>query len=222
VKRALTLSLPLAVLFVSAPSAAQLHYDVGAEVGTMRRILLKRDPNLSGTDATFGPDLELHAHVAVLPMLRAGIYVGHDMSPEKSLRQITSFGLRAKLMPPILCGNWRAWAFAGIGYSIVYSPSYHATYQIPTPTNPNNAQDVAFDGESGQFLEVPLGIGLGYKLRKPWELTAELGTKIGFGFSDNLYNAAGGTGQGYPQLEVTPIGYDTLAVYLLVGVSLDL
>ena len=172
--------------------------------------------------------LELHGHVAVLPLLRAGLYLSHDISPELSTRQVTSFGARAKLTPPILCGPWRAWAFLGFGYSLVYSPSYHHTYDISSGAGqPQVPTDVAVDGLWGTFFEIPVGIGLGYKLQKPWELTAELGTKIGFGFSGDLYcgdttcppNASAPPN---PPLLIAPVGYDTLAVYLAVGVSLDL
>jgi hypothetical protein len=227
------LATTLGLVTVASEAKAQLHLDLGAEPGVMRRVLLQRgnDGTNNLPDANFGPMFELHGHVAILPLLRAGIYVSHDISYELSERQITSFGVRAKITPPLLCGNWRTWAFLGFGYSIVYAPSYQHDYLIGTglgggqsPTNVN------VDGQPGYYFEVPVGIGLGYKLDKTWELTAELGAKIGFNFAGELYCdgssdptcGANGSAPRYPPLELPVPGYDTLAVYLALGVSLDL
>jgi hypothetical protein len=221
------------VALLASEAKAQLHFDVGAEPGVMRRILLQRgnDGFNPLPDAGFGPMFELHGHVAILPLLRAGLYVSHDISSELSARQITSFGVRAKLTPPLLCGNWRSWAFVGFGYSLVYAPSFQHDYLIGTGFGgTQQATTVSVDGQSGYFFEVPVGIGLGYKLDKTWELTAELGAKVGFNFSGDLYCdgssdptcAANGSAPRYPPLELPVPGYDTLAVYLALGVSLDL
>jgi hypothetical protein len=220
--------LALAGLFVASEAKAQLHYDVGVEPGVMRRILLARGNDGTNTlpDASFGPMFELHGHVAILPLLRAGLYVSHDVSSELSARQLTSFGVRAKITPPLLCGPWRTWAFLGLGYTLAYAPSYQHDYIVagPQPTTVN------VDGTSGAFFEVPVGIGLGYKLSKAWELTAELGAKIGFDSTGDLYcgsadpncTGATGTAPNSPGLTFSAPGQDRLAVYLAVGVSLDL
>ncbi len=117
----------------------------------MRRILLARGDDGINTlpDASFGPMVELHAHVAILPLLRAGFYVSHDISSELSTRQFTSFGLRAKVTPPLLCGPWRTWAFLGLGYSLAYAPGYQHDYAYVNGAPPTT---VSVDSTSGGFF----------------------------------------------------------------------
>jgi hypothetical protein len=188
----------------------------------MKRFLSSRDNGLA--DAGFGPVFQLEGHIAILPLLRAGAYVAHDSSPVAgiSARQTTSAGLHLRLSSPWPRDPWRVWAFAGLGYASTYAPSYHTALRLSAdPTQP--ATDASVQGAGGAFFEVPLGVGVAYKLRKPWELMAELGTRIGFGFNGSVYTSgAVAFPVGSPSQEIVPSGNDSFAIFLSLGISLEL
>lgn len=195
----------LAALAATRRATAQVNWDVGAELGVMERVATGRDPGAPGPSP--GPTGELHAHVALVPMVRIGAYVAHDISPVSGLpaREITEAGLRARLSPPILSGPWRAWLFLGAGYASAYEPSHDAA--VPGATA---ARATQVAGASGGMLDVPFGLGAGCKLRRPWQIFAELGGRVGLAFSGALYGRV--AGEPYE-------GRDSLAVSLSVGVS---
>jgi hypothetical protein len=218
----------LACFFTPHRAVAQVHWDVGAEAGVMKRILTR--PSTNDPDGGFGPVIEIHGHVAVLPMLRVGLYLGHDIAPVsgEAARQITYGGLRVKFTPPLLRDPWRTWVFAGFGYAGVYGPSYHTTLQLShDQSQPTMPTDTLVEGAGGGYFEVPLGVGAAYRLRRPWELTAELGARLGFGFTGNLYNLDAdqhdrpAQAAGYPPLSVDSPS-DTWGISLSVGVNFEL
>src|SRR5947207_803765 len=84
----------------SRSEAAPLHWDASAQGGVMKRFLGAR--NITG-NAGFGPMAQLEGHVALLPLIRVGAYLGHDISPMPdaiAARDLTWFGLHVKLMSP--------------------------------------------------------------------------------------------------------------------------
>lgn len=199
------------------PASAQVKWDASANGGVMRRFLS------SGVgDGGFGPYFSLQGHVALLPLLRVGAYVSHDIAPvngPEPSRQITAAGLRVKLTPPWPRGDFRSWVFLGLGYAGVYAPSYHLNLIIP----PNNtSENLLAGGAGGSFFEVPLGIGMAYMVRKPWEITAELGTKLGFGFTGTVYNDRTAVSTGGLVTNLASLGNDSAALFLTIGVGLDL
>ncbi len=219
--------LSLAILLAPSRALAQIHWDVGAQVGVMKRFTTRGsgDP-----DAGFGPAFEIHGHVALLPFLRVGPYVTHDISPVsgQAARQITTAGARVKFTPPLLRDPWRSWVFAGFGYAGVYGHSYHTVLQLSQDQNqPLMPTNVLVSGAGGGYFEVPFGVGIAYRLQRPWELTAELGARLGFGFTGSLYTYDGeGTRPaigppGYP-VQVVDSDEDTWGVSLSVGVNFDL
>lgn len=221
--RAFALSFGLASVFVAAPAAAQVHWDVGADVGVMKRFLSTgANTSSNAPDAGLGPVGELHLHFALLPLVRVGAYLSHDISPQGGVpaRQITSGGLHLKLASPWPNGRWRGWAFAGLGYAAVYAKSYHGVLPNQNPDGSN--ADIFVEGSNGSFVEVPLGVGIAYKLKKPLELTAVLGSRLGFGFAGDVYNSSVAHSPFSPPLEVTAAGNDSFALYLAVGVSFEL
>jgi hypothetical protein len=163
-----------------------------------------------GVDASApwpGPVAELHAHVALVPLVRVGGYVSHDISPARGVtaREITEGGLRLKLTPPVFAAPWRGWVYAGLGYARAYAPSWHT----------GSAPGGFVPGEGGGILDLPLGLGVGVRLRPPWMVFLELGTRIGLAFTGTMYDAhrcACGTA-----FE----GRDSFAAALTVGVSLE-
>jgi hypothetical protein len=185
--------------FAFAPAAAaQVHGDVSAEAGATDRIAPGAAPG-----RTPGPSGEIHAHVAVYPMLRIGPYAAFDLSPVAGQpdRQIYAGGLRVKVSPPWLAAPWRLWGFLGLGLAYAYTPS--------TPV---------FRSASVVTPELPVGVGLGHRLHGPWDVVAELGVR---------WDLAGIGGAGSPPPPASPLptpfaGNDLLAVSLSVGVSLAL
>jgi hypothetical protein len=177
-------------------------------------------------EAGFGPVVSGQAHVALLPFVRVGAYASHDISPVRgaaAARQITSVGAHVKIISPAPRGDVRLWLGTGFGYAGVYTPSYHQTLALsPTGAPPFAPTDVGIHGAGGSYFEIPLAIGASYKLRKPWELTAELGTRFGFGFTGSVYEGRFGFNRSYPQILIAPLGKDSVGLFLTVGVNLEL
>lgn len=196
---------------------AQIHGDVGVNVGIMRRI------KTGGFgDGAFGPVGEIEAHIAVIPLLRVGAYASHDIAPndtDGSAWQITSAGLHVKVLAPFVRGAYRAWLFTGFGYAGVYAPSYNKTYDFQDSQGPRNT-DVT--GAGGSFFEVPVGVGFGWRFSKPWELVAQLGVRWDFDFVGSLYDERAAIPQGGPVYAFKSLGNDTWAPFLTVGIALDL
>ncbi len=205
-----TLTVALPLVLVTSSAGAQVHWDASAQLGVMKRVLGSRQ---DGDPITgFGPAGQLTGHVALLPLVRVGAYVGHDISPfssggrlysDYSARDITWAGLRAKIMSPWPRGDFRGWLFVGFGYAGVYQRS--------TPTTPG----FFVPGGGGSFFELPFGLGASYKLWKPWELCAELGGRAGFGHTGSIYERP------EPRSDPRP-GTDTFGIGLTVGVLVDL
>ena len=154
------------VLVVAGDARAQVNWDLGAEAGAMKRFTTSSQTSQPG----FGPVFELQGHVALIPMVRVGLYVAQDVSPMAGwpARQFYEGGLHAKWTPPLLSSPWRSYLFAGFGAAYV-------------------RQDAPQAGD-GTLLEVPAGLGLALKLRAPWELFAELGGRAGVAFLGSVYD----------------------------------
>lgn len=193
---------------IEALPLAQVHWDFGAEVGVMQRVTPDRAPGSPLPEP--GPVGELHAHVALLPMLRLGPYLAHDISLGATDRQTTEAGLRAKLTPPLLPRPWRTWTFLGLGYARSYRPSHVLE---PMPGEPGGE----VGGVEGSFIDADFGIGIGTRARGAWGVFAELAARAGFLFWGAMYDRAPCTcvQDPYP-------GHDSFAASLSVGVSLDL
>jgi hypothetical protein len=213
-------SILLGLSLLPRAAEAQIHGDVALEGGVEKRFLRARP--ISGQDAGFGPTFELSARVAVVPLLRAGVYVSHDISPVAGAdaREITSAGLSLRLMSPWPRGASRIWVAAGFGYATAYAPSY--VEMVPTGPSGANVSATA-SGTSGGFFEVPLGVGASLGLTRGWELLAEAGARIGFGFVGSMYNQ----GPTVVSLASMPqaqhaAGDDSLGVFLVVGLAYEL
>jgi hypothetical protein len=175
----------------------------------MQRLTTGADPGAA--TPTIGPVAELHAHVAIVPMLRAGPYVAEDLSPIAGTpaRQMTEGGLRLKFTPPLVHAPWHVWTFVGFGYARTYAPSYLAA------ALPGSSSPIRVPGAGGGILDMPLGIGIGVKLRRPWALFAELAGRVGWFFSGSMYEHA------QCLCEERYVGKDSFAAALSVGVSLE-
>ena len=118
-----------------------------------------------------GPVGEVRAHVALVPMLRLGPYVAHDIGllSGAPARGITEAGAArqgvASAAHPVR---------GGAGRSSVSG----------TPARTSRATAWTGGGrlrprEAGGFLETRVGLGVGYRFDRSWEVFAELGGRIG-------------------------------------------
>lgn len=218
-RRAILLALALASAVSSSSvtrvARAQVRWDASAQAGPIKRWLADRPPG--GDDAGFGGEARLAAHVALLPLVRAGGYAAFDVTGAgDATRLLFGGGLHAKLFAPIPSRTTRLWLATGFGLVGAYSPSYET---VLAGTTPATVQTVQAARAGGRFFEVPVGVGAGWKVWGPWSLTGELGVRLGFAHGGSLYDApgraAGAAGA------VPPAGADRVAVGLLLGVLYD-
>ena len=221
-----------APLFFTRNANAQVHWDAGLDAGIMNRIATSTPtgPNTLG----LGPIVGLHAHVALMPLLRLGVYATADVSPssEPTARRVYSGGLRLKITPPNSFGpddEMHGYIFFGFGYAGVYAPSYQAQLQVPDATGQLTAQNVNAPHAGGHFWEIPVGVGASWRFRKPWELTAELSARLGIANSGTIYNddgrpatVSGNTAPVGVDTRIATPGQDSWAVGLTVGIGFDL
>jgi hypothetical protein len=218
VKRLFFLSTATLALLASRGARAQVHYDVGVEGGASKHFLANLPDGAS--DASLGPLVMLQAHAAVLPMLRAGAYLGFETSPISGTpaRRLYSGGLHLRLLPPF----WRnpctyTWLGLGLGYVGVYAPGFGVQVQD------SNGQvgTATFDGAGGHYFELPISFGVARRIRKPWQVFAELGVRLGFAMSGSYYDGRPGHATLGPDLVTPPAGDDRFDVFLSVGIQLD-
>ncbi len=152
----------LALAAATSSARAQVRYDLGALASFQQRFVAE------------GGALTLDGHVAVFPLLRVGGWVTGEVSKpvdSRPLRELGSFGLRVKIVPPWPRGAWRVWLASGFGYT-----------------------GVVTDGAGGGgFFEVPIVLGASYRIRKPVVFLMELGPRLGFAFWGSYYGAGTGT-----------------------------
>ena len=196
------LSLSLVLLFTPSASA-QVHWDAGAQAGVTQRFTTG---GASGAPAPeLGPSVQLTGHLALVPMVRVGAYVGADVAPVSTggPRAFGDAGLHVRLTPPLAPWPWRTWLYLGFGYAYADDLGAH----LP-----------------GGMLEAPVGLGLGSKVGKRWLVFTELGARIGFGFYGRMYDAAAVAASGGANGEkpaAAYVGQDTVALSLTVGLSLE-
>lgn len=218
----LVLAAPALVLLAvpRAAHAQSVHWDLGANAGVMYRVYTGGSGNGGA-----GPIAGIQGHVALFPLVRLGGYFSHDLSPTSEggpARNVTSFGLRVKVGSPWPRGAFHAWAFLGLGYSEIYARSFHTS--VPTgAAGAPGLQDALVAGAGSRHFDVPLGLGIGYRFWKPWELTLEVGSHFGLGFTGSLYDDPGRAAfaAGQPAISLSPVGSDVVAPFAVVGVSLD-
>ena len=229
-RRLVPTALAIVALAFAREARAQQHWDLGVHGGVAKRFLTDR-PCVSGfacQDASFGPVVGVQAHLALIPFLRAGVYGSFEVSPVEgnyAARNMFAFGAQAKVMSPWPRDDWRLWLTLGVGYVTAYGPSFSITLRPQPDPNGQGSYPTPVDGGGGGFLEVPIGVGVSYKLRKPFVLYAELLSRFGGGFWGTLYGENGGRAARNPILGTTTIaapGSDFFSLGLVVGVGLDM
>jgi hypothetical protein len=214
-------ALVLSLVFTARPASAQVRWDASAQVGATKRFVFNRPHG--GPDAGFGPAVQLNGHVALLPLLRVGAYLSGDItSAGPATRQMVGGGARVVGIAPWRTTNVHAWLFAGFGYELVFAPSYHTTLSLaPDDSTPPSPTDALVTQAGGSMYEVPFGVGVAYALRPPFELVAELGARVGFGFRGSVYEDPGRAffAAGYPENRLLPAGNDAFSTFLTVGLG---
>ena len=226
IRRCVALLAFVFALVVPSVASAQVHWDASLQAGAMKRFLVARPANTD--DVGIGPAFQLAGHLALLPLVHAGVYVGHDISPmpdPAAARNITTFGARGKVQLPLTTGI-RGYGFLGFGFALVTQQSFDFPgFPYVSAGGGTVRKDATVESAGGNFFEVPFGIGATYTLRKPWELCAELGARVGFAHAGSVYDELRGPqvrAAGEVDQNLTSAGIDRFALGLTVGVMLDL
>ena len=209
----------------SRDAHAQVHWDASLQAGGSGRLFSN-----GGLTGSIGPVVGIEGDVAVVPLLRLGLYADYEYADtgEPAAPSAVSFGGRVKLMLPGYRHAVHLWIFSGFGGVFWDAPQYGVT--DPTSSPPN----VTVTPATGWFLEVPVGVGMGWRFRRPWELVAELQGRIGFDMNGSYFGQAGGFADQSGNSLVTtrpttandgtggyPTGNDVLAILLTVGIGFD-
>jgi hypothetical protein len=169
-----------------------VRWDAELEQGVQRRVLASRAPGQE--DAGFGPTFDVSGHLALVPLARVGLYLHYDGSPVSSAdtRDLVSGGLDGRLGFP-LGVDLRGYLRIALGAASTFAAAHAAA----------GANERGFvSATQGYFGEVPLALGLIYRVSRGLALTGEVATRIGFGFSGPAYGA-GGSGE-----DVLAVGFD--------------
>jgi hypothetical protein len=183
----------LVAFSLSHEARAQLRADVGLLVGANKRFSANAPASVS--QPGFGPSAELHAHVALMPLVRIGVYGGYEWSPVDPYpaRHLIRTGLQLHVRSPFLQRPWRMWLSLGFGPVFAFGPADAAA---------------GVSAEWGRFLELPVGLGLARRVWGKWEVMAEVLARPAFA-------------QGGALFDVRRAGDDALGLGLAVGVGYD-
>jgi len=222
----------LAFLVSPRRAEAQLHWDASVQAGGSARLFTNSGGG--GLPGSFGPVFGLEADVALIPFLRIGLYGDYEYADttEPSPSSVVSFGARVKVMLPGDRNRVHWWLFTGFGAVDWIAPSYAVSDQTSQSAN-GGATTVP--EATGYFFEVPIGVGMGWRVARPWEIVAELQGRIGFDMNGSYFtqndsyadpDTAGGLGTTRPTNSNAgagsiPTGNDVLAVLLTVGIGFD-
>jgi hypothetical protein len=166
-----------------------VRWDAEIAEGADVRVLTSRPAGEAASGA--GPSLDLSAHVALVPLVRIGVYAHHDASTEG--QSLSSAGLDVRVLFPWLSGGLRGYVHAGVGEALAVAPA-HAL-----------VGGAFVSAASGSLTEVPFAVGLTYRVDPGLWLSLEAGARLGFAFGGAAY----GSGSA---------GDDALAVFLDAGV----
>ncbi len=161
----------LALLW-SRGARAQLHTDLSAQVGLEKRLLAARAAGVP--DASPGLRADLRGHVALFPFIRIGAYGAFAFANQGNLgRSVAALGLHARIVSPVpRTESFSLWLSVGTGYARTFLSGQGAP--------------------GGGYVELPIGIGAGYKLRKPLSLFADAQSSFGVGHHGGAYAEGAG------------------------------
>jgi hypothetical protein len=150
-------------------------------------------------------------------MVRVGLYGTMDLAPgtgdgatQIGQRTFVGGGLNVRVAPPLLGAPWRTWVFTGVGYAYAYEESFRT-----------NGGSGLVEGLPGGLLELPFGVGLGYRVQGPWVLFLEAGGSVGLGFFGPMYAGAPRIAGGSNGIVPAFAGHDSFAISFALGLSFD-
>jgi opacity protein-like surface antigen len=153
-----------------------------------------------------------HAEAKPVDTLAIGAYyLVYDLPVDGTPNTVKSAGFRslggrARFTLPIPDSNLQPYGYLGLGY-------VWATYPVEdSGFNPDIMGNVPvqFIQRDGHYLEIPIGIGLGYKIGNFFMLSADISLRPGVGFGGDAY-------KGHSPVDETKIGMTGL-----IGASMDL
>jgi len=222
----------VAVALAPRRAEAQVHWDANVQAGVSGRVFTNSASG--GLPGSIGPVVGVAADVAVVPLLRLGLYGDFEYADttEPAFSSVVSFGGRVKLMLPGYRNSVHWWLFTGVGGVIWNAPAY--TVVGIDPNLPANAVSTVTPA-SGYFAEIPLGVGMGWRVRRPWEVVAELQGRVGFDMNGSYFTQGGnfsnpddGSGLGTTRPTTSSsgsgnitTGNDIFAVLFTIGIGLD-
>ena len=151
---------------------AQLHSDFSVQAGLEKRFLASRAAAVP--DAGPGLRLDLRGHFAFFPFIRLGAYGAYAFAPQAGEgRHTGSAGAHARIVSPIpRTERFSLWLGLGVGYARTF---------VTGPSSP-----------AGGYIEVPLSVGAGYKIRKPFTIFGEAQSVFGVGHHGAAYGLGAG------------------------------
>jgi hypothetical protein len=226
----LALAAFLAALLAAPSLRAQTRWDASLSGGVSTRVF-SGNPNVAGLNGSVGPIVGLAGDVSLIPLLRLGLYGDYEYADtgEPKSSSLISAGARLKLMIPGYRSNVHWWLFTGFGGVLWLAPAY--TQNAINPSAPQGAPTVpeTVSSATGYFAEIPLGLGVGWRARKPWEIIVELQARFGFAMNGS-YFTDDGSGNGLTRPATTangtaaygePTGTDVVAFQLTVGLAYE-
>jgi hypothetical protein len=150
-------------LLAARPAEAQLNSDIGLRLGVEKRFLTGRG---AAPDATPGPDIRLEQHFALFPLIRAGFYGSYSFAFQSSLiRHQMALGAQFRVFAPIPLPRLRL--FLNVGTGVLHIEAL----RVATGTEARGFR-------AGNCLDVPVDVGVSYRIKKPWEFGAQLGPRF--------------------------------------------
>ncbi len=219
------------VALLAAPTLrAQTRWDASVQAGASARVF-SGNANVAGLNGSIGPIVGAAADVSLIPLLRLGLYGDYEYADtgEPKAPSAISAGARLKLMIPGYRSNVHWWLFTGFGGVLWLAPAYTQTAINPSASQGALPTTEAVSSATGYFAEIPLGVGVGWRVRKPLELIAELQARFGFAMNGS-YFTDDGSGNGLTRPATTangtasygePTGTDVVAFQLTVGLAYE-
>jgi hypothetical protein len=226
--------LALALLLAPDPAEAQVHWDANVQAGGAGRFF--SNSVSGGLPGSIAPVIGLEAAVAIVPLLRLGVYADFEYADtsEPAFSSVVSFGGRVKLMIPGNRNHVHWWLFTGFGGVVWNAPSYTIADQTSQGTS-GLANAATATAATGEFFEIPVGVGMGIRLRRPWEVVFELQGRFGLDMNGSYFTQNGGftdpdnsSGIGTTRptnstagAGAVPTGNDVFGLLLTVGIGFD-
>ncbi len=195
--------LAVAALF-GTTGQAEAQVRAGIEAGmAYRSSTPKLDPGLAAG---------AHAEFKIIPMLSIGpYYLWSSLNPSDASAMaanavLHSWGGRIRFTLPLPDSSFRPFAYAGLGRTGIHYPGEYGA------GNAYESGPLAADltSRSGWFLEVPIGLGLGYQVQRAVQLSADFALRPGFNFKGDAFEGE----KAYDQPK--------MGLSLLLGAAIDI